>query len=115
MNFSGILNDRVKVIRQGVGGIDAYGQTQRIDSVIYASLACRIVAQSGRVRMLQVGQDKVAEYKMMVASGSTIEQNDIIEVISGMTGITIGSADFVHRIDDFSGNCHHFEIDLKEV
>jgi hypothetical protein len=105
-----------------VGGIsDGYirawavsktGQPMTQERQVTASLAVRFYAVSARIRMLAVGKGKIAQHKIMAASGSDIKENDYIYALSGMSGLTRGLVSFVEDIYDFDGVTHHMEAEI---
>lgn len=75
----------------------------------------RFYAQSGRIRMMKQGQDKIAKYKIMAEPDADIEDNDMIYAVSGIFGLTYGKVEFAERIYDFDGLTHHLEAEIMDL
>ena len=81
---------------------------------ISASLPVRFYPVDGRIRMLAQGQQKIAKYKMMAEGTAPIKENDLVYVLSGFAGLTLGQVSFVDQISGFDGATHHIECEIVQ-
>lgn len=79
------------------------------------NMPVRFYAQSGRIRMLKQGQDKIAKYKIMTEPNADIQDKDMIYTVSGCFGLTYGQIDFVEAFYDFDGITHHIEAEIVDL
>lgn len=98
-----------------IEALNRLGQPNNQKITAHSALAIRFYAKDGKIRMQKTGQEKIAEYKIMAAPGIDLRENDVIEAISGVVGLTRGIIDFVESISDFSGVGHHVECEIKDL
>jgi hypothetical protein len=114
-DFTSISGITVAGISDGfiqIRAVTKTGQPINQERTIYASLAVRFFALSGKIRMMATGQEKVAEYGLMAAPGMDIQENDIIYPVSGISGLTMGRVSFVEDLFDFDGSTTHIEAEI---
>lgn len=92
--------------------INDMGQPVNQLGVVDSSMHCRFYTQQGRVKMQKVGQVETGDWKMMCEPNADIEENDVVEIISGAAGITAGRIVWKEAIFDFAGLTHHIEAYL---
>lgn len=98
-----------------IRSINNMGQPINQYRTVGTNVPVRFYSQSGRIRMMKQGQDKIAKYKIMAEPDVDIEDNDIIYAVSGIFGLTYGSVEFAERIYDFDGLTHHLEAEIMDL
>ncbi len=98
-----------------VRAISNMGQPINQLTDVATDLPVRFYAQSGRIRMLKSGQDKIAKYKIMAEPDADIRDKDMLYTVSGCFGLTYGQIDFVEKFYDFDGNAHHTEAEIVDL
>lgn len=98
-----------------VRALNNMGQPINQYKTVQDDLPVRFYAQSGRIRMLKQGQDKIAKYKIMAEPDADIQDNDLIYTVSGCFGLTYGQVDFVEKFYDFDGVTHHTEAEIVDL
>lgn len=110
MTLSGIDGSMVEV-----RAINSLGQPVVQDVQVASSLPVRFYSQSGRIRMRPQGQVEPGNYKIMAEPDADIRTGDIVETISGVTGMTIGRVVRAEKIFDFAGATHHTEAEIADI
>ena len=98
-----------------VRAISKTGQFINREVTIENNMPVRFYAQSGRIRMMRQGTEKIAEYKIMAAWNKDIQENDLLYPVSGIYGLTIGQITFVRKLFDFSGVTVHIEAEVAKI
>lgn len=114
-DFSSVSAIAVSGISNGfieIKAVSASGQPVNQEGEVYSSLPVRFYAISGKIRMMNPGQEKVAQYKIMCDQDKDIRENDMIYALSGISGLTMGQVSFVEPFYDFDGITHHFEAEI---
>lgn|GEM_PF-6654950 len=117
-DFTSIAGLAVSGISDGfieVKAVSPAGQPVNQEYDVYASMAVRFYAISGKIRMMNPGQSKIAQYKIMCDYDKDIKENDTIYAISGIAGLTRGQISFVEPLYDFAGVTHHFEAEIVNL
>jgi hypothetical protein len=68
-----------------------------------------------QVKMMPAGQQKMAQYVLLVEASRDIQENDVMYAISGIPGLTRGQVMFVEHILDFDGITHHIEAEIAGI
>jgi len=98
-----------------VRAIDELGQPINKEIVAESNMPIRWYTQNGHIRMMDQGQEKIAQYKMMAGPLKDVQENDIVYALSGVFGLTIGEVSFSEKIYDFAGLTHHTEAEVMEL
>lgn len=98
-----------------IRAINGMGQPINQQVLVAQNLPVRFYAQSGRIRMLKQGQDKIAKYKIMTEPDTDIRDNDLVYTLSGCFGLTYGQINFVEKFYDFDGITHHTEAEIVDL
>lgn len=107
ITVSGISNGFITV-----RAVTKMGQPINQEKDVYSSLPVRFYPMAGKIRMLAVGQEKIAKYKFMADYDKDIKENDIIYGLSQVAGLTRGMISFVEHIFDLDGITHHIEAEV---
>lgn len=114
-DFTAISSITTVGISSGLISIQALnkiGQPIIQETNVYDNLSVRFYTKKGQAMMLKQGQEKVAEYKIMVEPDKVLRENDVIYPISGMSGFEKGQLIFVKPLYDFLGAIHHIEAEV---
>jgi len=116
-DFSSINVDGITIsgIEDGfieISTVTKTGSKVSQEQTIHSNIAARFYSVDGRLRRMPAGDEKPAEYKIMLSGDYDVRENDIFEAVSGSFGITRGQLSFVDHILDFSGVTHHIEAEI---
>ena len=116
-NISGITISGIEDGFIEIKAVSRMGQPINQEKTRHSSLPVRFyaIAKQRRIEMRAAGQEKVAEYAMIVAPDMKIAVNDRIYAVSGVFGLTLGQVSFVQEITDFDGLTHHTEAELLPI
>ena len=116
LNFPGILNHSVRVLRRVEGTVDTYGQPAITFSVVSgAGLSCYFWSLSGKKARTPAGQEKIGDFKMMIAATAVLAELDVIEPLSVVAGLTRAEVMWVKGIMDLLGLTHHLEAEIRSL
>jgi len=114
-NISGITLSGIQGGLISVRAISKTGQFINQEITVENNMPVRFYAQSGRIRMMRQGQEKIAEYKIMARWDKDLQENDLVYPVSGIYGLTLGQISFVRKIFDFSGVTVHIEGEIIKL
>jgi hypothetical protein len=98
-----------------IRAINSMGQPVTQENVAFNSVNVRFYAQGGRIFIQKPGPVVPGAFRVMAEPDSDIRENDIVEVLSGVTGMTAGRVVRCDRLFDFAGVTHHAEIELIDI
>jgi len=120
-NFTSISGITLSGINGGlikISTVNTLGEPMMQERLIESNLPVRFYPiNSSKLGMMRVkaGDERIAQYSMMVAPDKDVRENDIIYAVSGIMGLTIGIVSFVSGIFDFNGITHHIHCEVKNV
>ena len=119
-NYTNISGITISGIEDGfieVKAVSRTGQPINQEKTRHSSLPVKFyaISKQRRIEMRAAGQEKVAEYAMIVAPDTKLAVNDRIYAVSGVFGLTLGQVSFVQEVIDFDGLTHHVEAELLPI
>lgn len=112
ISISGITTSGISDGFIEIKAVSVIGQPINQEVEVYSSLKVRFYPIDGKIRMMAMGQEKIAKYKFMCESDKVVKENDLIYALSGIQGLTRGQVSFVEQILDFAGLTHHLENEV---
>jgi hypothetical protein len=104
ITFSGLSDGFIKV-----RAINNMGQPVNQQVTVGSNIPVKFFRQRGKVVRKKQGQEFIAEFMMMAEEALDLRNSDMVYVVSGAVGLTLGEVDFVEKFFDFDGATHHAE------
>ena len=113
INFSDILRHSVRVYRRSEGSVDEFGHPAITYSQVGGDTACYLYAMEGAKKRREQGEETLGGFVLMAHATQDLRPGDVVQPVSGVSGLTRGEITWVDGIQGFDGATHHLEAEVK--
>ena len=108
-----VLRHSVRVSRRAEGSVDDLGHPAITFAVAYEGLSCYFWHEAGRKDRRSQGEEQQGTFWFLTFGTAHLLPNDIVELGTGIVGMTRGQIEWVDPIPTIGGETHHVECKVR--